>query len=621
MSQLTLRLACTALCAATVLTFLPPATAGEEKDGLTLEGAREVAFDTSEGTWLSLDVSPDGSQIVFELLGDLYLLPVSGGDAESLTTGMAFDSQPRFSPDGARVVFVSDRDGTDNVWTVAVDGTDARQLTKEPGKIHFVSPEYSPDGNHVIVARSSWGLRTHELWAYHVDGGKGVQITVAAASKDTPTAQRFNSLGAVYSPDARYLYFARKFGGFAYNLQFPQWQVVRRDLQTGEEDYLTQAQGSAFRPRLSPDGTRLVYGTRFEQQTGLRIRHLETGEDEWLVYPVEHDEQESRFTRDLLPGYAFTPDGAALVFSAEGGIRRLDLASGEQQAIPFTARVRQSLGPALNFPYRLGLGPVKSRLLMGPELSPDGTRLAFSSFFQLHVYDLESGELSSLTPETDAASGGRGFHPAWSPDGRELAYVSWSSRGGHVWRVRANGRGKPQRISERAGFYSDPAWSPDGTRILALRAASYDRLYRENDWGWTIGSDLVWFDRRGGSASLIAPSRGFQRPHFGPDPDRIYLYSGSGGLSSLRYDGTDRRNHLEVKGPGILLTDEEVAASDVRLSPDGTHALALHANQLYVIRLLNPSSERAHPESGGYQPAAGPDHGHRRGRLRLVPGR
>ena len=289
-----------------------------------------------------------------------------------------------------------------------------------------------------------------------------------------------------------------------------------------------------------------------------------------------------------LPGYAFTPDGAALVYGAGGGIRTLDLESGEDRAIPFTARVSQSLGPALNFPYRLGLGPVKSRLLMGPELSPDGTRLAFSSFFQLHVYDLESGTLSSLTPQTDANAGGKGFHPAWSPDGRELAYVSWSSRGGHLWRVRANGRGKPQRVSESPGFYSDPAWSPDGKRILALRAASYDRLYRENDWGWTIGSDLVWFEPRGGRANLIAPSRGYRRPHFGPESDRVYLYHGRSGLSSMRFDGTDRRNHLAVKGPGILLRDEEVAATDVRLSPDGTHALALHANQLHVIRLLNP---------------------------------
>ncbi len=573
--------------------FMVPGASADKADkagdGLSLEGTRQIAFDTERGTWLSLDVSPDGARIVFELLGDLYLLPIEGGEATPLTTGMAFDSQPRFSPDGARVVFISDRDGTDNVWTVAVDGSDPQQLTKETGKFLFVSPEYAPDGSHVIVSRTSWGLRTHELWAYHVAGGKGIQMTVAATSKETPTSQRSNTLGAVYSPDGRYLYFARKYGGFGYNLQFPQWQVARRDLRTGEEDYLTQAQGSGFRPRLSPDGRFLVYGTRYEQQTGLRLRNLETGEDDWLAYPVERDEQESRATRDLLPGYAFTPDGSAILYSVDGGIRRLEIASGVSTPVPFTATVDQHLGPRLYFPYRLGLGPVKARMLMGPQLSPDGTQLAFSSFFQIHIFDLESGDIRSLTPDGPAAEGGRAFHPAWSPDGRELAYVSWSSDGGHLWRIRANGRGRPVRISEQPGYYSEPVWSPEGDRILALRAASYDRLYRENDWGWTLGSDLVWFDRRGGNPTLIAPSRGFQRPHFGPEPDRIYLYSGNAGLSSIRYDGTDRRNHLTVKGAGILLTDEEVSADEVRLSPDGTHALALHANQLYLIRLLNPN--------------------------------
>ncbi len=556
---------------------------------LTLEAAREVTFDTSAVTWLSLDVSPDGETFVMEVLGDLYLLPVQGGTATPLTTGMAYDSQPRFSPDGERVVFVSDRDGSENLWTIAVDGSDPRQLTREKAKVEFASPDFSHDGSHVVVSRTTWGLGTFELWAYHVDGGKGVQITQAKPNGNSDWTNRLNSIGAVYGPDGRYLYFARKTGGFGYNLRFPQWQIVRRDLRTGEEDLLTQAQGSAFRPVLSPDGQQLVYATRHEQQTGLRRRDLRSGEDSWLVYPVEHDEQESRFTRDLLPGYAFAPDGKALYFPREGGIRRLTLATGEITEIPFTVPVQQSLGPRLYFPYRLGLGPVKARMLMGPALSPDGTKLAFSSFMQLHLYDLVTGEVRALTPEASALAGGKGFHPSWSPDGREIAYVSWSSRGGHVWRIRANGRSQPRQVSEEPGYYSDPAWSPDGDRVLALRASSYDRLYREFDFGAPIGSDLVWFPRNGGAATLIVPSRGHQAPHFGPEADRIYLYQTATGLTSLRYDGTDRRSHLAVTGAGIYFAEEEVAASDIRLSPDGRHALVLHANQLYLVRLLNPN--------------------------------
>jgi len=558
---------------------------------LSLEGARQISFTTSEGTWLSLDVSPSGDRIVFELLGDLYLLPIEGGDAERLTSGMAFDSQPRFSPDGERLVFVSDRDGRENVWVIGIDGSEPEKLTEGGKMVQFASPSFSPDGAHVIVSRTTWGLGTFELWAYHVDGGKGVQITQAKTNGKTPRSQRFNALGAAYSPDERYLYYAGKLGGFGYNLSLPQWQIVRQDLKTGDEDYITQAQGSAFRPVLSPDGVTLIYGTRYEQQTGLRRRDLETGADEWLVYPVEHDEQESRYTRDLLPGYAFTPDGTALIYSAGGRIHRLDLGEvGEEgsadpsRVIPFDAEVDQTLGPRLYFPYRLGLGPVKARLLMGPELSPDGNHLAFSAFLRLHVYDMNREQTKIVSPEGVSA-----FHPTWSPDGREIAYVSWSNKGGHIWRARADGRGSPKQVTRVAGFYTDPAWSPDGKRILALRASSYDRLYREFDFGSPIGSDLVWFPKAGGAANLVVPSRGYQRPHFGQEEDRIYLYQSRGatGLTSIRYDGTDRRNHLSVKGPGIYGAEEEVAATDVRLSPDGRHALALHANQLYVIRLLN----------------------------------
>src|SRR5688572_24588616 len=94
-----------------------PARDSTRRDGLTLASARTISFETSEGTWMNLDVSPDGSTLVFDLLGDVYTLPMAGGRATRITSGMAYDIHPVFSPDGKRIAYISDASGSDNIWT------------------------------------------------------------------------------------------------------------------------------------------------------------------------------------------------------------------------------------------------------------------------------------------------------------------------------------------------------------------------------------------------------------------------------------------------------------------------------------------------------------------------
>ena len=563
------------------------------------EDARTVSFETDSVTWMSLDVSPDGQTIVFEALGDLYTVPVEGGRAEALTHGMAFDSQPAFSPDGSRIAFLSDRDGTENLWIMATDGSDPSKLSTGGDRIEYASPSWSPDGTHVIVSRTSWGLRTFELWAHHVEGGKGVRVTRAKPASDTPVRQRSNALGAVYSPDARFLYYASKRGGFGYDLRLPLWQIVRRDIESDVEDTLTNAPGSAFRPRLASDGKLLVYGTRIPAANGgataLRLRNLETGADRLLAAPVERDDQESRYTRDLLPGYAFTPDDEHLILARDGRLTRLRIADGTASDIPFTVQVEQTLGPSLYAPYRTGIGPVKARLASDAVLSPNGRQVAFSALTTLHVHDLGTGETRALTKPGKTA-----YQPAWSPDGREIAYVSWDTagtvgeRGGHVWRVRASGRGQPRRITDHPAYYTDPVFTPAGEHIAVLRATTHERLTREYDFGAPVGSDVMLLSRRQGEALVVTPARGLIAPHFGPEPDRIYLYdSGAGNLVSVRFDGSDRRKVIAAKGYGIYGAEDKVRVADIRLAPGGSRALVLHAHQLYLVELLTTPLQSA----------------------------
>lgn len=557
-------------------------------EGLPLKGERTVAFTTRTASWLSIDVHPDGTRLLMDVLGDLYTGSAEGGKTTRITSGMAFDSQPIWSPDGSSIAFISDRSGVENLWVANADGSEPSQITQEKGEVEFASPAFSPDGNHLIVSRTTWGLRTFELWAYPLEGGKGVQITTSKSNQATPIDERHNALGAVYSGDGRYVYYARRIGGFAYNLTLPIWQIARRDLQEGREDVLTQAPGSAMRPAISPDGKRLVYATRHRHETGLRIRNLDSGEDRWLIWPVEHDEQESRFTRDLMPAYDFSADGRFLFTSRAGQVHRIDAESGGSTPIPFEFAVEQELGTRLHFPWRIGVGPVKARVLMHPTLAPDGKRLAFSAFGELHMHDLVKN-----TGKVISAEGELAFQPTWSTDGRNIVYTTWDQSGGHLWKVPAGG-GSPAQLTRHAAFYSDPVFSNDGRWIIALRGSGQERRVRENDFGQVGGADLVRLPANGGASTVIAPATGLTAPHFGPESDRVYLYAspgpfartGSGSLISMRLDGTDRRTHLQVKGPGAYVAEEEIAPESAHIAPDGRHFLVHHANQLYVIQRL-----------------------------------
>ncbi len=259
-----------------------------KQDSLPLKTTRTVAFETTEGTWLSLDVSPDGQTIVFELLGDIYTMPASGGTASRITSGPAFDSQPRYSPDGKRIVFLSDRSGAENVWLMNADGSLPKPLTKGETSL-FVSPEWTPDGKYIVASKTEGVLGSaYTMWIWHVDGGSGSKL-ITDKGDGAPGASRsttISALGAAFGPDGRYVWFSRHRGGFGYNLQFPEWELAIYDRVEGKVFPQTDTYGSAMRPVLSPDGHWLVYGTRFDAQTGLRLRDLRTGDERWLAWPV-----------------------------------------------------------------------------------------------------------------------------------------------------------------------------------------------------------------------------------------------------------------------------------------------------------------------------------------------
>lgn len=536
---------------------------------MPLKTARTHTFTTTTGTWMSVDVSPDGQTLVFDLLGDLYTLPIAGGTATRLTSGMAYDGQPRFSPDGKRVVFVSDRSGGDNVWLISLNGKDTTQLT-QGNSADYVSPEWTPDGKYVVVSRAGSLFGTAKLWMYHVDGGNGIPL----GSTQGPVKY----LGAAFGKDGRYVWYASRIGDWSYNALGAQYQLGVYDRETGKSSQMSTRLGSAFRPTLSPDGRYLVYATRYQTRTGLRLRNLETQEEDWLAFPVQRDDIESRAPLDAYPGFSFTPDSRALVVSYGGEFWRVPIDKSAPTKIPFSAKVDLEMGPEVKFSYRVDTAAMlTAKQVRDITPSPDGTKLAFSSLDRVYVMDWPNG-----TPRRVSTASTVEFGPAWSADGKSLAWTTWDDvRGGEI--VRGNWDDKKklwttQVLTTARGLYADIAWSPAGDRIVATRAAAREMQEAGAAFFGPAAADLVWVSSAGGGATLIMPSGGVGNMHFTTDASRIYAYSGRDGLISFRWDGTDIKNHLKVTGPmppgvgGQLTLDGELARREAQHSLGGRAA-------------------------------------------------
>jgi Tol biopolymer transport system component len=302
--------------------------------------------------------------------------------------------------------------------------------------------------------------------------------------------------------------------------------------------------GSAFRPVLSPDGKFLVYATRFETKTGLRVRNLETQAEDWLAFPVQRDEIESRAPLDAYPGYSFTPDSKAVVVSYGGEIWRVPVDKSAATKIPFQAEVKLEMGPEVKFTNRVDTSSTfTAHQVRDIAPSPDGTKLAFTSLDRVFVMDLPSGNPTRVS-KADVGE----YGPVWSPDSKSVAWVTWNDRaGGQIMRATWQSRGAAPTVTQlthSAGLYSDLAWSPAGDRIVATRAAARELQEAGAAFFGPAAADFVWIPATGGAATLIMPAAGLGNAHFTTSPDRIFAYGRRDGLVSFRWDGTDMKSHL-----------------------------------------------------------------------------
>ena len=555
----------------------------KEDKGLPLEASREVTISTDEGTWMSVDVHPRGQKIIFDLLGDLYELPIQGGKATRITEGLAFDSQPKYAPDGNSILFLSDRSGGNNVWLIDRNEEDTLQITNG-NTSKMQSADWSPDGDYIAVSK---GTRNFKLHLYHKDGGEGSQLI--------SEPERLKISEPTFSADGRLIWFSERMGAWQYNAKLPQYQLATYDREDGKKEVMTSRYGSAFTPTLSPDGKWLVYGSRFNDKTGLIKRDLITQEEDWLAYPVQRDEQESIAPLGVLPAMSFTPDSKAIVTSYGGKIYRIPIAGGDATNIPFEVNETVAMAPQLKFDYPIEDSATFSvNQIRDTQISPDGSSMVFTALNKLYFMSFADRKPRRLTQLSVMEA-----MPTWHPNGKEVAFVTWDNKqGGNVYKIRFDKTTKPIQLTQEKGVYTQPVWSEDN-RIVVFKGSAQQFKDADGPRAFQQKSNLVWLNGNGvGKTNLITKAAGFSNPHFAQNDKRIYLNSKE-GLVSIKWDGTDQKQHLQVDGITVygssydenhLLADTPTApkkkpskASTILRASKGPYALAQINNDIYIV--------------------------------------
>ena len=547
---------------------LAPTPIGTPGQELPLDPDRSVQFDTTELTYASIDVAPDGERFVFDNLGDIYLASLEGGTARALTRGMAFDSQPVLNPAGTRIAFLSDRSGAENIWTMGTDGSDLRQVTFHDDDPIWVSPEWTLDGSGILVSRFRPDRNEYELWRVAAQGDPLGRVVVSGAGQGPAQV-----LGVAPQPGNGFIAATSDA-----QLDFTQVETFHLS-RFGPDGSVTplspKAAGSHFRPRVSPDGSRVAFARRgSDDRTWLSVLEQASGKVR-DVARIDADTMQASMWMDAVPRFDFTADGDALVVNRNGRIERIAIDGGQASPIPLTIPIRQSLGPLVRHPYRLAEGDIDVRIAASPTATGTGGYL-FSSLGRLYR---QQGEYhAELIPTPEAA-----FHPAQSHSGSGLLYVGWTNRdGGSVW-LKDDQSVPPRRIA-KDHFYTHPVFSPDGRSLYVVRSGAQQRRETAMEYRQFRDAELVQLDRNGELLRVVASGQMGGVPHFSADGQALYL-SRPEGVGRIDLNTLREQRVVRIKGPSWYFVEGSSDADDVRIHPDGKLALAQIGQQVWLVEL------------------------------------
>jgi len=533
-------------------------------------------LNTDEGTWMNLDVSPDEKTIVFDLLGDIYSMPINGGKATRLRAGLAYEVQPRFSPNGKYISFTSDAEGGNNIWVMTADGKNATSITKEKFRL-LNNAVWTADGKSLVARKhytSTRSVGAGELWQYPLSGSAGLKLT-----KRKNDQQDVNDPSI--SSDGKYVYYAEDMypGGFFQYNKDPNKQIYvikQYNFKTGKTKQITGGPGGAARPVISKDGKLLAFIKRIRTKTALYIHELETGKEWPVTQELSKDQQEAWAVFGVYPHFTWLKNNKDIIIWSGGKINKINIDSKQLTNIPFQVKEKIKLAKTHRVKRTVFQESFTSKMIKDVQTSPDGKSIVFTSLGHIYKKELPNGTPKRITSLTDFEA-----EPSFSPDGKFIVFVTWNDANlGAIYKVKTDGSGL-QKLTSKKGIYRTPSYDNTGGKITYRKeGGNGDQGY---DYTKKTGIYTMKFD--GSNAKKVSDNGIF--PRFSTDNKRIFFQTGGsffGGLTkhlkSVDLNGKNEKTHFKSKLANKLVP-----------SKDNKWVAFIHLHKLYVAPFVHNGSE------------------------------
>ncbi|MSR02672.1 MAG: hypothetical protein EXR94_08030 [Gemmatimonadetes bacterium] len=416
---------------------------------------RPLAFDATEGTWMSLAVSPDGRFMAFDLLGSIYEIPIVGGTARRLTEGRSWNLFPRYSPDGRLIAFSSDRSGSHNIWVMDRQGAGLRNVA--PSVENIYKPSWSPDGRRIFAGTAGDGV-PNQLVAFTLAGGR--QTLLQNSGSVNGAGSEPLGAGLIFERSVRPVY---PFGFNPYVTPLGGVRIDRYDQATAEVTTVVERPGGAFAAALSPNGRMLAYINRDIDDVRLIVHDLVTRAERVLLRRLDRDRQDSGSDYGPYPTMAWHPDGSQLFLGRGGKLIAIEVATTKVTEIPFRAPVERQMSETIRFKADEPSGRTTTRTHRFGSRTSQG--ILFEALGDLWLEDA-AGVRRNLT-QSDAHE----TSPVLDPKTGALYYASWTDDSlGAIYRSATLG-GSTERLTSIPAQYGSLAVSPDGVTLAYVRGA------------------------------------------------------------------------------------------------------------------------------------------------------